>query len=337
MRFLIVAVVAFASLWGGWWWVAATGAERVARAMFDTARAGGIEATVEDISVSGFPNRVDMTFAAPVLNDPASGWGWQAEFVQFFALTYNPWRHMAAFSPVQRLSTPLGSAVLATDKAMASLRLGDGLDFAFEDFRLDLAAPALSVLDAGEMRAQRAFLALRRAPGTFARYEAHLDIEEPAADPRLVAALADSVGLPHHLETLRLALGVEFDAPLDRHATARPPVVLRIAVTEARLRWGSIEVSAEGEIVPDALGRAEGVVMIRVSDWKSLLAVAVSAGWIAPGDAPRWERIATLIGGAGAPEGGLIVPLGMGGGQMLLGPVPIGPAPFIAPPRPAAG
>jgi hypothetical protein len=337
MRILIVAVVALGSLWGGWWWVAATGAERAARGMFDAARAAGIEAALEDLSVAGFPNRVDITMNAPALRDPASGWGWQSDFVQFFALSYNPWRHMAAFAPVQRVSTPLGSAVLTTEKAMASLRLGAGFDFAFEDFRLDLNAPTLSVTGEGDMRAQRAFLALRRAPDTQARYEAHLEIEEPAADPRLVAALADSLGLPHHLETLRLALDVEFDAPLDRHAAAHPPAVLRIAIGEARLRWGTIEISAEGEIVPDEIGRAEGVVMIRVSDWKALLSVAVSAGWLRAEDAPRWERMASLIGGAGAPEGGLVVPLGMGSGQMLLGPLPLGPAPVIAPPRPGAG
>jgi hypothetical protein len=326
MRRLTVLVVTLGVLWSAWWWVAATVAERGVRAALSGVQ--GIEAEVADISVLGFPNRVDMTLTAPRVVS-ADGWGWEAEFLQLFALTYRPWHVIAAFAPVQRIATPLAPAVLAFDKGQASVVLVPGPDLAFDRFVLDLASPALSIEGIGETRAARALVALRAAEGVPARYELDFEITEAAADPHLVAALPEQSALPHHLQTVRLELAVDLDAPLDRHAGARPPRPVAVDLRAAEIVWGDVRFLAEGRLGVDAAGFLEGEIRLDVRDWPRALAVAETAGWIAPNAARTWERILTFFSNP-KETGRFVQPLVLADGQMSLGAIRLGMAPRIA-------
>jgi len=327
MRILTGLVIVLAGLWFTWWWIAATAAERGAEAIFHTLRAQGLEAEVREISVAGFPNRVDLTLDAPRLATP-DGWGWQSAFVQLFALTYRPWHLIAAFAPVQQISTPFAPAVLAFDKGQASLVLKPGPDLAFDRFVLDLENPALSVTGEGETRAARALVAARRVEGAPARYDLSLDIAEPAADPRLVAALGGAGTFPHRLEVLRLDLAVDLSAPLDRHASARPPRPVALELRAAEIAWGDLALDAAGRVDAAPDGTLTGEIRLGVRNWRLALGVAQAAGWIGEAGARNTERILRLFARPDDPES-LDIPLVLGEGQMSLGAIRLGAAPKL--------
>jgi len=330
MRILTGLVIVLAGLWFAWWWIAATAAERGAGAILANLRAQGLEAEAREISVAGFPNRVDLTLDAPRLATP-DGWGWEADFVQLFALTYRPWHLIAAFAPVQRFATPIAPAVLAFDKGQASLVLKPGPDLVFDRFVLDLANPALSVEGEGETRAARALVAARRVEGAPARYDLSLDIAEPAADPRLVAALAAHTAsgrFPHHLGLLRLDLAVDLSAPLDRHAAARPPRPVALELRAADIAWGDIALGAAGRVNAAPDGTLTGEIRLGVRNWRLALGVAQAAGWVGEPAARNTERILRLFARPDDPES-LDIPLVLAEGQMSLGAIRLGAAPRL--------
>lgn len=327
MRILTGLVIVLAGLWFAWWWIAATAAERGAEAVLQGLRAQGVQAEVAEISVAGFPNRVDLTLNGPRLA-AADGWGWEAEFVQLFALTYRPWHLIAAFAPVQRFATPLAPVTLGFDKGQASLVLVPGPDLAFDRFVLDLASPVLSVEGEGETRAARVLIAARRVEGDPARYELRADVAEPAADPRLVAALAGMGSFPHHLRTLRAEIALDLDAPADRHAAVRPPRPVALEVRMAELEWGDVSISATGALRAAPDGTLTGEIRLGVRNWRLALGVAQAAGWIGEAGARNTERVLRLFARPDDPES-LDIPLVLGEGQMSLGAIRLGAAPKL--------
>ncbi len=327
MRILTGLVIVLAGLWFAWWWIAATAAERGAAAILQNLRAQGFEAETAAISVAGFPNRVDLTLDAPRIARP-DGWGWQSDFVQFFALTYRPWHLIAAFAPVQQIATPFAPAVLAFDKGQASLVLVPGADLAFDRFVLDLENPALTIEGEGETRAARALIAARRVEGAPARYDLNLEITEPAADPRLVEAISTLGSFPHQLKVLRLDLAVDLEAPLDRHAGTRPPRPVVLDLRAASVEWGDLALSAAGRVDAAPDGTLTGEIRLKVRNWRLALGVVRAAGWIGEAGARNTERILRLFARPDDPES-LDIPLVLGEGQMALGAIRLGAAPRL--------
>ena len=101
MRALVWVVIAVAVTWGGYWFVGARALETGAQAWFQAQTEAGLVAERSDLSVSGFPNRFDLTVTDLRLADPDAGFGWTAPFVQILSLSYKPWHIIAAFANQQ--------------------------------------------------------------------------------------------------------------------------------------------------------------------------------------------------------------------------------------------
>jgi hypothetical protein len=143
------------------------------------------------------------------------------------------------------------------------------------------------------------------------------------------AARATLAGLPPTVETLRIVAVVALDAPLDRTAAMRLPLLDRLTLRETSFRWGTAALAAEGEIAPDAEGRAEGTITIRVTDWRRMIDAAMALGLLRPEIAPTVAEMARLMSEAAGTGENLDLPLRMTGGRMSLGPLPLGPAPQL--------
>ena len=82
MRALLgLVVVAFLG-WSGWWWVASGAARKGTETAVASLRAQGWDAAYADLTVAGYPNRIDLTATAPRLAPPGAGWGWGVEFTE---------------------------------------------------------------------------------------------------------------------------------------------------------------------------------------------------------------------------------------------------------------
>jgi hypothetical protein len=121
----------------------------------------------------------------------------------------------------------------------------------------------------------------------------------------------------------------DLTAPLDRHVRTSAPQVEKLTLREGLLRWGDLVISAAGDVVPNADGQAEGRIDIRVEQWRHLVPVLVAAGLITADAAPTVTRALELLVQQGNDPSVLTLPLAFQQGRMSLGPLPLGPAPFL--------
>jgi hypothetical protein len=326
MRAIFTVVAVLAVAWCGYWFIGARFVTQAAEAALVQARAQGLRAGAEDLTVHGFPNRFDLTVTAPDLADPVSGFGWTAPFVQIFALTYRPWHVIAAFAPEQQIITPAGLFTLTAGKLQASLRARPTRALPLDRFTLigsdlTLLAPGGSSLATPELR-----LATRDLDGTGLRHEIGLEVTGLAPDPVL---LPEGTGLPAVLDRLHLDADLTFSAPIDRKAPQTRPELTGISLHEGLLIWGDLALHAKGDLVPDAAGLAEGSLTLRATNWQRLLPAMEAAGLVKPEVVPTWTRMLTVMAQQSGDPAVIDLTVRFSAGRISLGPLPLGPAPRL--------
>ena len=324
MRALVWVVVAAALTWGGYWFAGARALETGAQAWFQAQTDAGLVAERSDLSVSGFPNRFDMTVTDLRLADPATGYGWTTPFVQVLSLSYKPWHIIAAFANQQQVRTPWQDLAVASDKLQGSVVIVPGTNLALD--RLTLVGDAMRVTsDLGWTASVETLRFATKQVGTDGtRHEIGLEMLGIGPDPSVTAALPD---FPETVEKLRLDAIVTLTAPLDRMAGRSHPRPVQVEVKEVQLVWGSLVLFGSGTIAAAADGLAEGRIVLRLTNWRDVIPLAVAAGLIKPEVAPTWANMFALFAAqSGKPED-LDLPLVFANGRMSLGPLPLGPAP----------
>ena len=327
MRVLLAAILGLAVLWGGYWFVGARTVERQVDQWFDSQAASGLIATRDSAAVHGFPNRFDLTIDAPVLADPVRGIGWQAPFVQILSLSYKPWHVIGIFPPEQTITTPDQTIGLKAGSLRGSVVFDPTADFALD--RSTLIGEALFARsDAGwQIGAAGLRLGSRPVIGRANTHDLGMTLQDIALDPGFMASMGDQPGLPEIVQVLRLDAEIGLTAALDRHAAQTLPKVADVTVKEMLVTWGDLVLSGKGKIVVDADGIADGVIALRLDQWRKALPPAIAAGLISAEVAPTWERaLALLAEQAGTPDR-LDLPLTFRKGWLSLGPLPLGPAP----------
>jgi hypothetical protein len=277
-----------------------------------------------ELSVSGFPNRFDLTVTDLRLANPATGYGWTAPFVQILSLSYRPWHIIAAFAKQQQVQTPWQDLAVASDKLQGSVVFVPGTNLALD--RLTLAGNGMRVTsDLGWTAAvDKLRFSTRQVDGDRTRHEIDLEMLSLEPDPGITAALPD---FPETLEKLRLNAIVTLTAPLDRRAGQSYPRASKVEVKEVRLVWGRMVLTGSGTIMAGSDGLAQGRIAMRLTYWRAAVALAVTAGVIKAEVAPTWQNMFALLAAqSGNPEE-LDMPLVFARGRITLGPLPLGPAP----------
>jgi hypothetical protein len=324
MRALLWVTVLLVALWSGYWFVGKGAVERAATGFFETAPAQGLEAAHEGLVVRGFPNRFDLTVTEPRLADPATGLAWEAPFFQILSLSYRPWHVIAAFPPQQRLTVQGQALTLDSGKLQASVVVSPNTRLTLDRTTLVGDALALSSATAGwTIHAQELRLASRSVADTGLRHQLGLEAKDLRPDQGMMSLLP---GLPGLIDSLRIDAELGLTAPIDRFAGQARPEIIDLALREARLIWGGLDLTARGEIALSD-GVPEGRVDITLRGWRLLVPMLVASGILRAELAPTVERmLETLALQSGSAED-LALPLILAGGQMRLGPLPLGPAP----------
>lgn len=323
MRALTWIVLIVGVLYCGYWFVAARQAETATLQALAEAEARGLEVRHQGLSIAGFPNRFDLTLTEPDIYHMQSGTGWRAPFLQVFALSYAPWNLIAALPNEQVLSLQGQSVTVNSTRMQASLFLRPRPSLPVRDVKW-VAEGASLRSDAGwSMGFASANLSL---VGTEPGAEVAFRVLDLVPDQQISVQLS-SAGLPAAIGRID-ALA---DLTLDRPVTLReaPPAMQAIALREAHIDWGPVKVTGKGEVHADALGFAEGTIELRIAGWRTAYDAARAAGLLP-------ERMAIAVGSvlehlasrSGEPD--LIdLPLVMQQGRMMLGPMPLGPAPRL--------
>lgn len=340
MRKLLFLMIAATALWSGYWFVGSNAVREGVVSFFADAARQGLEAENAGVRVAGFPNRFDLTIGEPRLADPVSGAGWQAPFVQVFAMTWKPWHIIAALPPEQVVTLPDQRVTAGSEGLMASLRAKPSSDLPLAEVRLagtrlDLASDLGWTLGLGEFTlGLRADAALGDAG-----YELGFDLAPMTPDPGFLAEVKAVTiqdlppsDLPEVIEALWGSIYLTFSAPLDRHAGEMRPYLRRVEINQFNLTWGVLGASASGVVEADANGYAAGRVTVDVTNWDRLPALLVAAGVVKPEVAPTIARGMQALAAQSPDLKVLSLSLVLEDGRMSFGPFPLGPAPLMVPP-----
>ena len=324
MRVLLGVVLALGVLWAGYWFVGSYAVQNAVVAGFAGTALQEVRATNGGVSVTGFPNRFDLTVTTPEVSDAAAGWSWQAPFAQVFAMTWKPWNVIAAL-PNDQIIVAAGQRIgLHSTALRASLLLQPSSSLALEEVVVE-GEGLVATSDRGwKLGADKVVLASRADPTQLNAQELGLDVTGLQPDPALVAQLPE---LGPTLSTIHLDAVLSLTAPIDRNIGERQPQISGIEVRDFQMNWGALQVTAKGKVAPGADGLAEGSIDISIKGWRSLPRLIAAAGWIAPGAVVPLEKGLESLAKSGKDPQVLSLPLTFDKGRTNLGPLPLGPAP----------
>jgi hypothetical protein len=333
MRRILLLALALAAVWGGYWWSGATAMERGLRGWLDARAAEGWTASYDAVETRGFPSRFDTSFRGLALSPPGAAWEWRAPEFQTLMLSYAPNRAVAAWPGPQTVATPAGDVVLEGERMRASVRLGVAASLPLQEFRA--VAEALRVRgDPGwTLTAEEASLAVAVTPAAPNGQRLGVRLTGLRAPPAVRARIDPEGAMPEALDGLHLDADLGFDAPWDRHALEdTPPRLTEIGLRDASFSWGALALVASGDVEIGPDGVPEGRIDVRVEEWRLLLDLMRALGLLGERALPLAEGAMGVLAGLSPQEDVVEAPLSFQNGFVSLGPIPLGPAPRLAPP-----
>ncbi|MFK7938366.1 MAG: DUF2125 domain-containing protein [Roseovarius sp.] len=337
MRLLLSLILIGAALWSGYWYVTATALQDSFDSWFNDRRDDGWVAETSDLSVAGFPNRIDTTFTNLSLADPSTGLAWDAPFFQILALSYKPNHVIAVWPNSQRVANPYDTFDITSEDMRASLVVAPSTNLALE--RSTVTIQGLSVQPAeGQLQGQndstdiaQLTMAVETVPGDPApayRFGLKADGVSPALPLKI--RIDPGNALPDTLEALNADITVTFDTVWDRFAIERArPQPREIDVKLAEARWGQLELLVAGSLRVDEAGLPSGKMTVKARNWREILALGVNTGMVPETLAGTLEDGLGLMAQLSGNPNTLDLPLDFNRGRVFLGPIPLGDAPVL--------
>ncbi|ASP19231.1 hypothetical protein ANTHELSMS3_00511 [Antarctobacter heliothermus] len=322
MNRLIFAVAAALLIgWSGFWFMSSWTLKRDISEWFDARRAEGWQADYTDLTVRGFPSRLDATLTEVRLNDPVRGVGWEAPFFQILGLTYRPGHLILVWPDTQGLTLPSGPVAIDSTGLRASVvHTSDG-----RILRSNLEAEVLNIDGA---QTTLAFAGLRAA------------LTDVAGAPNLyrVGLTAEALAGPDvpmmpgtaRADALQLQAELTFDGAWTVDAPSGPrPQPQRIDLRQADYRFEGLELNLAGRVDADPQGRATGKMTVRAVNWRDMLDRARDAGQLPSGLIDTLENALSLAAGFNGNANTLDLSLDFNEGRVSFGMIPLGKAPNL--------
>ena len=331
----IIAVILLVFVgWGGFWLVASRTTEGAARGWFEDRRAEGWTAEYTALDTSGFPNRLDTTVTGLNVYDPDTMVGWEAPILQVLALVYRPNQVIAVFPGEQTYKSPRADHLITTEDFRASALVKPELSLPLDHANVVVQGGKITSTQGWETEADLVKLFLRETPeGDENQYDVFLNLQGFKPDAEFLRQIQGSGVVADVMEDLEIRSTVTFDAPWDRAALeTRRPQPREIELTGFAASWGELELTMKGDLSVNARGEPEGKVKVKAKNWQQIIDIAKAMGALNGLMATMAERAAKTLAEASGDPDTLDVTLSFDGGQMSLGPIPLGPAPvFVIP------
>ena len=326
LRLVAVLVVA-ALLWMCWWVIGHSAYQRSLASWMEQRRSDGWVAEFSDITTRGFPNRFDTTISDLRLADPDTGVAWSAPFVQLLSLAYKPHEVIAVLPNEHVISTPLETLRVSHDDARASIYFRPSTDLAPERARLVLRDPRIHSSRGWTVSATEWRFAIETMPVRENTYRVGFELLDLSLPDMLRRALDSSQAWPDHIGVVRADAEFGLDAPVDRRFLEGTHLgINRLDLADLSVRWGDISFSASGNLTVSGDGVPDGEIMLRVVEWRAILDLAETAGFLEPAFRDALETALELMSGHDVV---LELPLVFSGGQLSLGIVPLGRVPRL--------
>jgi hypothetical protein len=337
VRFLFGATILAALAWTGWWHALARGQEAALTHWFDSRARHGWQAEYDQIDLTGFPLRLKRKITGINLADPKTGWAWTAPWLKVESAAFRPIRFDVTLPDTQSLAVPGERTDIASNKMTAALELRPG-----EALGLIQATINMTDLD---VRAR----AIQRPGWTASAGTLDADISEKVNDDGYaITFLAENVVLPEplvaridptgfagrNLERMSFDGAAIFDDPIDRHLIEDGHLSLRAAtIRAASLQWGKMQLDAKGAIKIDDDGYPDGKIDVTARKWREMIKLARRSDAIGDDLAKGLTRALELVAMIGGDRDEIEATLNFSDGDVRIGPLTIGRAPRLAPPK----
>ena len=331
MRILFAIVVLAGLAWSGWWWVHASSRDAALERWLAERRDAGWVADAGDVSVRGFPNRLDAVVTDLALADPRSGWSWTAPEFQILSMSWKPNHVIAVWPGEQVVASPYETVRVESSEMRGSVVFEAGLGLTLDRTAIEIGDMRLRGESGWEAGIGKAIFSTRQSGGDAPDF-AH-DLAFAASDltpPDFLGALDVGGVLPATVEVLNLDSTLVFDRDWDRASVeGENPRLLEVRLRDASAVWGSLDLRGQGVLRADARGYAEGEIKLRARNWSEMLTLAERSGAIPQGLAGPLRAGLDLIATLSGDRDTLNVPLRFEGGNAMLGPVVLGEAPRL--------
>lgn len=330
MRKLFYLVILAAFVWGGYWFVGSSAAERGMKGWFEARQTEGWVAEYDRLDTIGFPNRFDTTIEGLSLADPRTGIAWDVPELEILALSYKPNHIIVEFPPAQSFATPLQKIDITRDRLRGSVVFEPDTKLAVVRSAFEMEGVRLASSLGWKARVEKGRFASRQSEADPLAHDISFEATGLSPSDNLRAQLDPAGLLPSKLEVLKLDAMATFSEPWDRLAIeeGRPQLTaLKLGLMQAT--WGDLDLKLAGEITVDAGGLPSGKIVIKANNWREMVDIAQASGALPEAFVPLITRALEMLSGLSGNPKTLDTPLTFSGGRMSLGPIPLGNAPRL--------
>lgn len=316
--------------WSTWWAIGAWNARSDLSGWMEARRDAGWQAEWSDISVTGYPTRIDRTITDLTLADTESGWVWNAPFFQILGLNYDKDHVVLVWPDRMTLQTPYERIGITGEELQGSMTFVPGRDRELDQATLVFRDLELSS-DAGwRSSVDEARIATRPTEGREGTRDIALEITGLKPKSAAVARLSNLGLVPATFQRLNADLAVTFDKPWNRTALeGTPPQSRQIEIRKIGAEWGRLELRAAGDLSVADDGEVSGEVALKATNWKEMLQLLQETGAMPEGVVATIDAALDLLSAMTGRSDTLEIPLTFANGSTRIGIVPIGPAPVI--------
>jgi hypothetical protein len=330
MRKLVWAAAVVIVIGLGWWGLAMWSLSSGLQGWLAERRAEGWQAETRDLERSGFPEQIRADLIGLALADPETGLALEAERLGISARTLWP-GDVALILPQSplRLATPTGMVDLGFDTGRADLNLHPGTALELRNLSFTSGPVQASNPEGGLFSASSTELRMAQAasPET---YDITLELGQftPGAVPRRALLVPQS--WPLVFTALEARATVAFDRPWDRRAIEEArPQPRQITLHAAEAHWGDVRLRLTGTLEMDPQGVPTGEVVLRAENWQAMLDLAERAGLLPPDLRGTVQNVLTSLAAGSGRTSDIDVTLRFDRGLVLVGFLPLGPAPTL--------
>ena len=330
MRWLFGVILTVATLWSGYWFVAASAVEKGLAGWLDARQSDGWVAEYTDLATNGFPNRLDTTITDIELADPRTGVAWKAPFFQIFALSYKPNHIIALWPHEQTVASPYEKLSITSENMRGSVIFTPGTsleldrsNFDLQNFRVQSDLGWSAALEKGEFFT-------RQTAGKTDTHDIWFEATNVTPSANLKNDIDPASLLPDVFETLRIDSTVAFTAPWDRFAVEKNrPQITALHLKGLQATWGNLDLRAAGKLSVNGAGVPSGKITVKAKNWRDMLQIGIDTGAVPANISDTLESALEFLAGMSGHPDTLDAPLTFKKGKVSFGPIPLGKAPRL--------
>ena len=334
MRRLVWAIVILTVMWVAWWMAASASVQLALKSWFEDRRELGWTAEVGKISKHGFPLSLHARLHDISVSDPRIGVRLDMPQLDLMAPAYWPGFLTLKLpdTPFQ-ITTPTAVAEVQLTDARADLRLHPGTSLQVQGMSVVSEAWQVNLGQSPVLLADSLRLTVIQDDVSPETYQLDVNAINLTPGNLIRSALALPQDWPMSFDTFSGDVAVTFDHPWDRTAFGtRHPQPRAIALRRIAGKWGSLQISAIGDLSVDSLGVPTGAVSVIVNNWRDILDLVETSEALPPTQRQQVGILLGALANLGGDLNDLNLDLTFQNGEMSLGPINLGAAPrFVLP------